>query len=164
MTQRKEHSWNEWDYENRRTPVWVMMLTSASCCRYLQQDPACSFSVRQDSDSSTQGTAPVYVIDMSEEQINGEDMIRRRHVLLRCADSSLNHEWSKTATFVSCLDACLDAVGVRPPLYAHFPGFQKPGAPLIGLQFLAGILVKILDRNITVLGMTPAYILWQQYN
>jgi hypothetical protein len=22
MTQRKEHSWNEWDYENRRTPVW----------------------------------------------------------------------------------------------------------------------------------------------
>jgi hypothetical protein len=27
MTQ-KEHSWNEWDYENRRTPVWVMMLTS----------------------------------------------------------------------------------------------------------------------------------------
>jgi hypothetical protein len=32
------------------TPVWVMMLTSA-----------CSFSVRQDSDISTQGTAPVYV-------------------------------------------------------------------------------------------------------
>jgi hypothetical protein len=31
MTQRKEHSWNEWDYENRRTPVWVMMLTSVSC-------------------------------------------------------------------------------------------------------------------------------------
>jgi hypothetical protein len=38
-----------------------MMLTSAS---------ACSFSVRQDSDISTQGTASVYVIDMSEEQIN----------------------------------------------------------------------------------------------
>jgi hypothetical protein len=45
-----------------------------------------------------------------------EDVIRRRHVLLQCADSSLNHEWSKTASFVSCLDACLDAVGVRPPL------------------------------------------------
>jgi hypothetical protein len=28
MTQRQEHSWNEWDYENRSTPVWVMMLTS----------------------------------------------------------------------------------------------------------------------------------------
>jgi hypothetical protein len=45
-----------------------------------------------------------------------EDVIKRTHVLLRCADSSLNHEWSKTASFVSCLDACLDAVGVRPPL------------------------------------------------
>jgi hypothetical protein len=44
-----------------------------------------------------------------------EDVIRRRHVLLLCADSSLNHEWSKTAFFVSCLGACLDAVGVRPP-------------------------------------------------
>jgi hypothetical protein len=43
------------------------------------------------------------------------DVIRRRHVLLRCADSSLNHEWSKTASFVSCLEACLDAVGVRSP-------------------------------------------------
>jgi hypothetical protein len=43
------------------------------------------------------------------------DVMRRRHVLLRCADSSLNHEWSKTASFVSCLDACLDAVGVPPP-------------------------------------------------
>jgi hypothetical protein len=53
MTQRKEHSWNELDYENRRTPIWVMMLTSASCCRDVQQDPACSFSVRQDSDIST---------------------------------------------------------------------------------------------------------------
>jgi hypothetical protein len=31
MTQRKKHSWNEWDYENRLTPVWVMMLTSPSC-------------------------------------------------------------------------------------------------------------------------------------
>jgi hypothetical protein len=28
MTQKKEHSWNEWYYENRRTPVWVMMLMS----------------------------------------------------------------------------------------------------------------------------------------
>jgi hypothetical protein len=53
MTQRKEHSRNEWDYENRRIPVWVMMLT--------------------------------------------------------------NHEWSKTASYASCLDACLDAAGVRPP-------------------------------------------------
>jgi hypothetical protein len=50
-----------------------------------------------------------------------KDVIRRRHVLLRCADSNLNHEWSKTASFVSCLDACLDAVGVRPPLELHFP-------------------------------------------
>jgi hypothetical protein len=31
------------------------------------QTRACSFSVRQDSDISTQETAPVYVIDMSEE-------------------------------------------------------------------------------------------------
>jgi hypothetical protein len=45
-----------------------------------------------------------------------EDVIRRRHVLLRCADSSLNHERSKTASFISCLDACLDAVDVLPPL------------------------------------------------
>jgi hypothetical protein len=116
MTQRVEHSWNEWDYENRRTPVWVMMLTSASCCRHVHQDSACSFSVRQDSDISSQGTASVYVIDMREEQITREDVIRRRHVLLRCADSSLNHKWSKTASFVSCFDACLDAVGVRPAL------------------------------------------------
>jgi hypothetical protein len=50
MTQRKEHSWNEWDYENCHTPLWVMMLTSAF------------------------------------------------------------------VSFVSCLDACLDAVCVRPPL------------------------------------------------
>jgi hypothetical protein len=47
-----------------RTPVRVMMLTSASCCRHAQQDSTCSFSVRQDWDISTQGTAPVYVIDM----------------------------------------------------------------------------------------------------
>jgi ribosomal protein L39E len=114
MTQKMEHSWNEWDYKNRRTPIWVMMLTSASCCRHVQQDSACSFSVRQDSDIRTQGTAPVYVIDMSEEQITREDVKRRRHVLLRCEDFSLNHEWSKTAPFVSCLDVCLDAVGVRP--------------------------------------------------
>jgi hypothetical protein len=120
MTQKKEHSWNEWDYENRRTPVWVMMLTSASCFRHVQQHSAWSFSVHQDSDISTQGTAPVYVIGMSEEHdvmsSTREDVIRRRHVLLQCADSSLNHEWSKTASFVSCLDACLDAVGVRPSL------------------------------------------------
>jgi hypothetical protein len=44
-----------------------------------------------------------------------EDVIRRRHELPWCADSSLNHEWSKTVSFVSSLDACLDAVGVRPP-------------------------------------------------
>jgi hypothetical protein len=55
MTQRKGHSWNEWDYENRRTLVWVMMLTSGF------------------------------------------------------------------VSFVSCLDACLDAVGVRPPLESRFP-------------------------------------------
>jgi hypothetical protein len=113
MTQRKEHSWNEWDYENRRTPVWVMMLTSASCCRHVQQDSECSFSVRQDSDISTQGTPPLYDVMSSTR----EDVIKRRHVLLRCTNSSLNHEWSNTASFVSCLDACLDAVGVRPPLY-----------------------------------------------
>jgi hypothetical protein len=58
----------------------------------VQQDSACSFSVRQDSDISTEGTAPVYVIDMSEDQINREDVIRRGHMLLRCEDSSLNHE------------------------------------------------------------------------
>jgi hypothetical protein len=34
-----------------------------------------------------------------------------------CADSSLNHEWSKTACFVSRLDACLDALGVRPRVW-----------------------------------------------
>jgi hypothetical protein len=44
-----------------------------------------------------------------------KNVIRRRRVLLRCADSSLDHEWSKTASFVSCLDACLDKVGVWPP-------------------------------------------------
>jgi hypothetical protein len=56
----------------------------------VQQDSACSFSVRQDSDISTQGTAPVYVIDMSRHEFMSstrEDVIRRRHVLLRCADS-----------------------------------------------------------------------------
>jgi hypothetical protein len=46
------------------------MLTIASCCRHVQQDSACSFSVRQDSDISTHGTASVYVIDVSEEQVN----------------------------------------------------------------------------------------------
>jgi hypothetical protein len=35
----------------------------------MQQDLACSFSVRQDSDISTEGKTPVYVIDMSEEQV-----------------------------------------------------------------------------------------------
>jgi hypothetical protein len=38
----------------------------------------------------------VYVIDMSEEHdvmsSTREDVIRRRHVLPRCADSSMNHE------------------------------------------------------------------------
>jgi hypothetical protein len=35
-TWRKERSTIEtWDYENRRTPVLVMMLTSASCCRHV---------------------------------------------------------------------------------------------------------------------------------
>jgi hypothetical protein len=48
-----------------------------------------------------------------------EDVIRRRHVLFRCTDSSLNHEWSKIASFVSCLDACLNAVGVRLPLSSN---------------------------------------------
>jgi hypothetical protein len=117
MTQRKEHSWNERYYENRRTPVWVMMLTSPSCCRHVQQDLACSFSVRQDSDISTH----MYIkISSSLDDVMSstrEDVIRRRHLLLRCADSSLNHEWSKTVSFVSCLDACLDAVGVRSPLH-----------------------------------------------
>jgi hypothetical protein len=116
MTQRKEHIWNEWDYKNRCTPVWIMMLTSASCCRHVQQDSASSFSVRQDSDISTH----MYIkISSSQDDVMSstrEDVIRRRHVLLQCADSSLNHEWNKTASFVSCLDACLDAVGVRPPL------------------------------------------------
>jgi hypothetical protein len=95
MTQRKEHSWNEWDYENRRTPVWVSR--NSTSVRY-----------RHDVMSSTR-----------------EDVIRRRHVLLRCADSNLNHEWSKTASFASCLDACLDAVGVRPPLSLHFRVYFK---------------------------------------
>jgi hypothetical protein len=52
---------------------------------------------------------------LDEVMSTREDVIRRRHVLLRCAESSLNHEWSKTASFVSCLDACLDAIGVRSP-------------------------------------------------
>jgi hypothetical protein len=117
MTQRKEHSWSEWDYENRCTPVWVLMLTSASCCRHVQQDSACSVSESQDSDINTQGTAPVYVIDIKiSSSLDDVMSSTREDVLLRCADSSLNHEWSKTASFVSCFDACLDTVGVRPPL------------------------------------------------
>jgi hypothetical protein len=56
-------------------------------------------------------------------------VIRRRHVLLWYADSSLNHEWSKTASFVSCLDACLEAVGVRSPL----DGTAGHNRTLIGL-------------------------------
>jgi hypothetical protein len=46
----------------------------------VQQDSTCSFSVRQDSDISTQGTAPVYVIDMSRHDVvssTREDVIRR---------------------------------------------------------------------------------------
>jgi hypothetical protein len=68
------------------------MLTSSSCCRHVQNS-ACSFSLRQDSDITTQGTAPVYVIEMSEDVMSStRDVIRRRHMLLWCADSSLNHE------------------------------------------------------------------------
>jgi hypothetical protein len=115
MTQRKEHSWNEWDYENRCTPVWVMMLTSASCCSHVP------FLCVKTQTSVLKEQHQCYVIDMSERQINmsstREDVIRRRHVLYWCADSSLNHEWSKTASFISYLDACLDAIGVRPPLH-----------------------------------------------
>jgi hypothetical protein len=65
MTQRKEHSWNEWDHENRHTPVWVMMLTSTSCWR-----------------------------------ITNEARL----------------------PFVSCIDACLDAVGVRQSYRFTFGG------------------------------------------
>jgi hypothetical protein len=144
MTQRKEHNWNDWDYENRRTPVRVMMLTSASCCRHVQQDPACSFSVRQDN-SCAKTYAPCWAHDSLKSWIHflflllrnlshmyikicsslddvlsstREDVMRRRHVLLWCADSSLNHDWSKTESFMSCLDACLGADDVRPPLEA----------------------------------------------
>jgi hypothetical protein len=45
-----------------KLPHTGLMLTSASCCRHMQQESACSFSVRQDSGISTQRTAPVYVI------------------------------------------------------------------------------------------------------
>jgi hypothetical protein len=45
MTQRKKHSWNEWDYENRRTPVWVMMLTSAFVS-FVSRLDACLDAVR----------------------------------------------------------------------------------------------------------------------
>jgi hypothetical protein len=98
---RKEHSWNEWDYENSRTPVWVMMLTSASCSMFL----FCASRLRHQ--YSRNSTSVRYRHDVMSS--TREDVIRRRHVLLRCADSSLNHELSKTASFVSCLDACLDA-------------------------------------------------------
>jgi hypothetical protein len=110
MMQRKEHSWNEWDYSVR-----VMMLTSASCCRHVQQDSVCSFfsASRLRHQYSRNSTSVHYQHDIMSS--TREDVIRRRHLLLMCADSSLNHEWSKTASFVSCLDACLDAVGVRPP-------------------------------------------------
>jgi hypothetical protein len=62
-----------------------------------------------------------------------EDVIRRRHVLLRCADSSLNHEWSKTASFVSCLHACHDAVGVRPPIEIFAPKRRGTSIGLYGV-------------------------------
>jgi hypothetical protein len=60
---------------------------------------------------SRNGTSVRYRHDVMSS--TREDVIRCRHVLLRCADSSLNHEWSKIASFASCLDACLDAAGVR---------------------------------------------------
>jgi hypothetical protein len=151
MTQRKEHSWNKWIYENRRTPVWVMMLTSVSCCRHVQQDSACSFSVRQDSDIYTHIYIKISSLLDDVMSSTREDVIRRRYVLLRCADSSLNHEWSKTASFVSCLDACLDVVGVRSPL--RFPRwlnnrrFHAVNFIIAELweQFLQKLKLQILD-------------------
>jgi hypothetical protein len=79
------------------------MLTSASCCRHVQQDSACSFSVRQDWDISTQrnSTSVRYRHESLDDVMSStrEDVIRRRHVLLRCADSSLNHGWNKDCVF-----------------------------------------------------------------
>jgi hypothetical protein len=67
-----------------------------------------------------------------------EDVIRRRHMLLRCADSSLNHELSKTASFISYLGACLDAFGVRPP-YAKKETIMKQVARIYG--FFLGLFI-----------------------
>jgi hypothetical protein len=115
MTQRNEHSWKEWLWKKPHTGLshdanvsfmlqtretrLGMFLFCASRLRHQYSRNSTSLSYRHDVISSTRG-----------------DMTRRRHMLLRWSDSSLNHEWSKTASFISCLDACLDAVGVRPHL------------------------------------------------
>jgi hypothetical protein len=61
-----------WHKERSTVETNEIMKTAAHrseswCWRqfHVQRDSACSFSVRQDSDISTQGTAPVYVIDMT---------------------------------------------------------------------------------------------------
>jgi hypothetical protein len=84
MTQRKEHSWNKWDYENRRTPVWVMMLTSAF------------------------------------------------------------------VSFVSCFDACLDAVGVRPTLYALIWSTLLPNHTTNINIFLLSLHVRSRDSSVGI--------------
>jgi hypothetical protein len=82
---------------------------AAETCSKTRHVPFCASRLRHQ--YSRNSTSVRYRHDVKSS--TREDVIRRRHVLLRCADSSLNHEWSKTASFVSCLDACLDADGVR---------------------------------------------------
>jgi hypothetical protein len=94
MTQRKEHSWNESDYENRRTPVWVM-LTSADTCSKTRMFIFCASRLRHQYWRNSTSARYRHDVMLSTR----EDVIRRRHELLRLADSSLNHEWSKTASW-----------------------------------------------------------------
>jgi hypothetical protein len=112
MTQRKEHSWNKWDYESW---CWRQLHAADTCSSTRHVPFLCVKTQTSAHKEQYQCTLSTWVKSdvMSSTR---EDVIRRRHVLLGCADSSLNHEWSKTASFVSCLDAYLDAVGVRLPL------------------------------------------------
>jgi hypothetical protein len=66
MTQRKEHSWNEWDYENRHTPVWVMTSASAPITRTNLSWKCCL--LRKQS-SGMWCRVEIVLTDVSEERI-----------------------------------------------------------------------------------------------
>jgi hypothetical protein len=94
----------------KRMELWKPPHTSLSHTLTSYQDSACSFSLRHD-----RHDVKTWHVSRHDVMSSSRYVIRSRHVLLRCAESSLNHERRKTASFVSYLDHldfCLDAVCV----------------------------------------------------